>query len=317
MNNLWDWLAGLISARYRWILAVGLVVTVALAFGLPRIQFKTGQDTLISPRSKVYKDNLRYQSQFGGDPMLVLFEGDVLTLLSPPNVDTLRDIEQELNADPRYASVISPLTVLQFGVAEAKVREAAATAELAQLQAQADAAARQQSAAAGGSLQAQEEAAQAARNAALQDFIAQQGPDAQRFAAIGDLSVDNPKAAEFVLFDAQGNVRPEMTDIITNPQNSLMVVRLSGNMSIDEQAKAAGDVSKLIRAQSFQGLSVLPSGPAILIEEINNSMRANLIKMAVLATVLMVIVLSFVFRVPWRLLSLPIVADDPVGAGLD
>ena len=216
--------------------------------------------------------------------MLVLFEGDVLNLLSSPNVDTLREIEQELNADPRYFSVVSPLTVVQLGAEQAKVQQAATVAQLAQQQEQAAAAARQQVAAAGGSAQAQEEAAQAARDAALKDLLAKQGPDAQRFAQLGDLSPDNLKVAEFVLFDAQGNVRPEMADIVPDREHSLMVVRPAGNMSIDEQAKAAGDISKLIRSHSFQGLSVLPSGPAILIKEINNSMRANLIKMAVLAT---------------------------------
>lgn len=310
MNRLWGWLAGLIGGRYRWIIAVAALATVALAFGLPRIQFRTGQDTLLSPSSQVYKDNLRYQEQFGGDPMLVLFEGDVLDLLSSPNLDTLRGIEQELNADRRYFSVVSPLTVVQLGVEQAKVQQAATVAQLDQ----AAAAARQQVAAAGGSAQAQEQAAQAARDAALKDLLAKEGADAQRFAQLGDLSPDNPKVAEFVLFDAQGNVRPEMADIVPDRQHSLMVVRLAGNMSIDEQAKAAGDISKLIRSHSFQGLSVLPSGPAILIEEINNSMRANLIKMAVLATALMVVVLALVFRAPWRLLSLPVVLAGCVWA---
>jgi hypothetical protein len=87
-----------------------------------------------------------------------------------------------------------------------------------------------------------------------------------------------------------------MADIVPDPQHSLMVIRLSGNMSMDEQAKAAGDVSKLIRSYNFDGMKVLPSGPAILIEEINNNMRTNLIKTAALATVLMIVVLALVFR---------------------
>jgi len=306
VNRLWDWLAGLIAAHYRWILGAAAVATVGLAFGLPRIQFKTGQDTFLRSSSKVYQDNLRYQGTFGGDPMLVLFEGDVLKLLSPPNVDTLRNVEQELNADPRYFTVVSPLTILQLGVEQIKLQQEDAIAEMAGLRAQAEADARQQVAAVGGSQQAQDDAAKAAGDAAVAAFIAKQGPDAQRFSAVGDLSLDNSKVPEFVLFDAAGNVRPEMADVIPDRQHSLMVVRLGGNMSMDEQAKAAGDVSKLIRSRDFEGMKVLPSGPAILIEEINNSMRTNLIKTAALATLLMVVVLALVFRAPWRLLSLPV-----------
>ena len=67
MNRLWDWLAGLITAHYRWILGAAIVATVGLAFGLPRIHFKTGQDTFLRSSSRVYQDNLRYQGTFGGD----------------------------------------------------------------------------------------------------------------------------------------------------------------------------------------------------------------------------------------------------------
>ena len=314
MNRLWDWLAGLITAHYRWILVAAVVATVGAAFGLPRIHFKTGQDTFLRSSSRVYQDNLRYQGTFGGDPMLVLFEGDVLKLLSPPNVDTLRDIEQELNADPRFFSVVSPLTILQLGVEQARLQREDAMAEMAGLRAQAEADARQRVAAAGGSQQAQDQAAQAAGDAAIADFIAKQGPDAQRFSAVGELSLDNPKVPEFVLFDAQGQVRPEMADVIPDRQHSLMVIRLGGNMSMDEQAKAAGDISELIRSRDFEGMKVLPSGPAILIEEINNNMRTNLIRTAALATVLMVVVLALVFRAPWRLISLPVMLAGCVWA---
>jgi predicted RND superfamily exporter protein len=246
--------------------------------------------------------------------MLVLLEGDVLKLLSPPNVDTLREIEQKLNGDSRYFSVVSPLTILQLGVEQAKVRQEDALAQMTGQRAQAEANARQQAAAAGGSQEAQDRAAQAAGDAAIADFIATQGPDAQSFSAVGELTLDNPKVPDFILFDAAGNVRPEMADIVPDPQHSLMVIRLSGNMSMDEQAKAAGDVSKLIRSYNFDGMKVLPSGPAILIEEINNNMRTNLIKTAALATVLMIVVLALVFRAPWRLLSLPVMLAGCVWA---
>lgn len=314
MSRLWDWLAGLITAHYRWILLAAVVATVGLAFGLPRIHFKTGQDTFLRSSSKVYQDNLHYQGTFGGDPMLVLFEGDVLKLLSQPNVDTLRDVEQELNADPRFFTVVSPLTVLQLGIEQVKLQQEDAMAQMAGLRAQAEADARLREAVAGGSQQAQDQAAQAAGDAAVADFIAKQGPDAQRFSAVGELSIDNPKVPEFVMLDAQGKVRPEMGDLIPDRQHSLMVIRLGGNMSMDEQAKAAGDVSRLIRAHNFEGMKVIPSGPAILIGEINNDMRTNLIKTAALATALMVIVLAFVFRAPWRLISLPVMLTGCIWA---
>ena len=150
MNRLWVWLAGFITAHHRWIMAVAVVATVGLAFGLPRIHFKTGQDTLISPSSKVYQDNLRYQGTFGGDPVLVLFEGDVhASALRLQRRHASPDFEQELNADPRYFSIVSPLTILQFGVEQAKIQQELALAEITQRQQQAAQEARQSAAARG------------------------------------------------------------------------------------------------------------------------------------------------------------------------
>jgi uncharacterized protein len=307
MRKVWVLLAGFISRYHLWIMAVAVVATIVFAFGLLRIDFRTGQDTLISPSSKVYQDNLRYQRQFGGDPVLVLFEGDVLHLLSGSNVGALRQLQEQLGADPRYFSIVSPLSVLEFGVDQAKIQQELALAELTQRQQQAAQEARQSAAAQGASPEAQEAAAQAAMATVAQQFLAEQGPDAQRFTQVGEISLDNPKLAEFILFDTAGNVRPEMADVIPDRNHSLLVIRLAGNMSMDEQAQAAGDVVKMVRGYSFDGFTTLPTGPAVLIKEINDSMRSNLISMAALALLLMIVVLALVFRARWRLLSLPVV----------
>ena len=236
MRRVWLSLAGAIRRFHFLIIAVALAATVVLALGVPRIRFKTGQDAFLPASSKVYQDNLRYQGQFGGDPMLVLFQGDVLQLLSSPNAETLRQIEQKLGADSRYFSIVSPLTVVQLGIEQMKVQQEAALSQLTDRQARAAEEARQSVAAQGGSAAAQEAAAQAAMSTAAQEFLTEQGPDTQRFAQVGEISPDNPKLAEFVLFDADGNVRPEMADIVPDRYHSLMVVRLAGNMSMDEQA---------------------------------------------------------------------------------
>ncbi len=120
--------AELVRARYLWVLALCLATTVALASGIRRLQFKTGQDALVSPNSQVYQDNLRYQRQFGGEPIIVLLEGDLLQLFASPNVDELAALEDELQQlvpsspdgpsfdgdDALFHSVNGPLTTLRF-----------------------------------------------------------------------------------------------------------------------------------------------------------------------------------------------------------
>jgi len=307
LRKAWLFLSDIIQRRYLWILAVALVVTPVLALGIPRIRFKTGQDTLVSSSSRVYQDNLRYQERFGGEPMLVLFEGDVRRLLSAPNVDTLSHLEANLKGREDVASVISPLTVVQLAADQFSLQQELALSALAGRQEQAARAAREGAAAQGLPPEAQEQAAQQASDAVGAEFAQQRQADALRLASVGELSLNNPAFADFIMFDEKGDVRPELRNIITDRQDALMVVRLGGNMSIDEQAAAAGQIVKIVQATKFEGLDVLSSGPAMLIKEINDSMRDSMVRMAILATVIMAVVLSLLFPVRWRFLSLPLV----------
>jgi hydrophobe/amphiphile efflux-3 (HAE3) family protein len=307
LRRIWLLLADVVQRRHFWILAIALVVTVVLATGIPRIQFKTGQDTIVSSSSQVYKDNLRYQEQFGGDPMIVDFEGDVRRLLAPPNVDTLRSLEAKLRKQDGVGAVISPLTVVQLTADQFPLQQELAVSALTRHQEQAAQDARAVAAAQGLPPEAQEQAAQQASDAVAADFARQRQADAVRLASVGDLSLDNPAFIDFIIFDEKGGVRPELLSVFPDPQHALMVVRLAGNMTIDEQAKVAGQIVETVQATKFEGLSVLPSGPAVLIKEINDGMRDSMVQMAILATAIMVLVLSLLFPVRWRLLSLPVV----------
>jgi len=307
LRRVWLLLTDVIQRRYFWILAVALVATPVFALGIPRIQFKTGQDTIVSSSSQVYQNNLRYQEQFGGDPMLVLFEGDVRRLLSSPNVDTLRRLEVDLQGRKDVAAVISPLTVVQLAADQFSLQQELALSALAGRQEQAARTAREEATARGLPPEAQEQAAREASDAVAAEFANQRQADALRLAGVGELSLNNPAFVDFILFDEKGDVRPELRNVITDPQHAMMVVRVAGNMSIDEQAAAAGQMVKIVRATKFEGLDVLSSGPAMLIKEINDNMRDSIVRMAVLATAIMAVVLSFLFPVRWRHLSLPLV----------
>jgi hydrophobe/amphiphile efflux-3 (HAE3) family protein len=307
LRRAWLLLTDIIQRRYFWILAVASVATVVLALGIPRIQFRTGQDTIVSSGSQVYQDNLRYQGQFGGDPMIVLFEGDVRRLLSSPNVDTLRRLEGDLQRREGVGSVISPLTVVQLVADQFPLQQELALSTLARRQEQAAQEAREEAAAQGLPSEAQERAARQASEAVAAEFGQQRQADALRLAQVGDLSLDNPAFVDFVIFDDKGDIRPELRSVIPDRQHALMVARLAGKMSIDEQAAAAGQIVETVQATEFEGLDVLPSGSPVLIKEINDSMRDSMVRMAVLATVIMVVVLALLFPVRWRLLSLPVV----------
>ncbi len=315
MKAFWLSCADFIQRRYLWVLTASAVATVVLAFGIPRLEFKTSQDTIVPAGSQVYRDNVRYERQFGGEPVLVLFSGaDIRRLFAPPNVDELAALEDELNSSGLYHSVFGPLTILRFARDQIPVATELTPGALARRQEAAAQAAREEAAGAGASGAEQEQAALAAREQVAEAFAEQAATEGARLAAAGERSLDNPKFIEFLIFDEDGAVRPEFEGIFPDPQHALMVVRLNGNMTIDEQGDAAAAAVELVQAHDFDGFEVLPSGPTILLKEINDTMRDSMATMAVLAIAIMIVVLFLVFRARWRLLSLAVVLVGSVWA---
>ena len=239
MDAFWTLCAELIRRWHLWLLAGAVVATVTFAFGITRLEFKTSQDTFVPSGSQVFQDNVRYEQQFGGEPVLVLFTADdIRQLFAPPNIGELAALEEELRASELYHSVFGPLALLQFAQDQIPVAAELAPGAIARLQNAATEAARAEAAATGASEAEQENAAQDARDAATEAYSARVAADARRLAAAGEQSLDNPQFVDFLIFDEAGAIRPEFTGIFPDPQHALMVVRLNGNMSIDEQGDA-------------------------------------------------------------------------------
>ncbi len=311
MNAFWLFCADAIRKWHVWLLVLSAAATIGLAFGIPRLEFKTSQDTIVPSGSEIYAQNVRYERQFGGEPVLVLFSGeDIRQLFTGENKAELAALEAELVASGLYHSVFGPLGLLEFAKDQVPV-----AAELAVgRQDRAAEAAQAAAAAEGASAEEQAAAADAARQATAAAFLEQQAIDAERFALAGEQSLDNPAFVEFLIFDELGEVRQEFQGIFPDAQHALMVVRLNGNMSIDEQGAASGKAVGIVEQYSFEGFEVLPTGPTILLKEINDTMRESIFTMAALASVIMVIVLLLVFRARWRLLSLGVVLVGSVWA---
>ena len=119
MNTVARFLASVVVRHPVALVAGTMACAFALSWGIPRLEFQTGQDTLISPSSKVAQDNQRFQDQFGGEPMLVLFEmrsggGDIARLFTAQNRAEMRRFEQELLATGNYEYVLTPLLIVEY-----------------------------------------------------------------------------------------------------------------------------------------------------------------------------------------------------------
>lgn len=286
--------ARLIRRRVAWLTAAVVVLTVVLAGGLPRLEFDSSQKTMVPNTSQVYLDNLKYQSSFGGELMVVVLDGDVRQLFTPRNRAALAAIESEITGSGRFSTIIGPDTAMEFAHREVDI---AGPLMLGALE-------RDQAAAAD---QAERDALQAA-------FDSRTAADAERLGAVGERSFDNPRYVEFLLFDEHGEIRAANAGAFPDATHALLVAHLEGNMSLEEQGVAAEDVERAVRRHPLDGIGTMVTGTATLTNEVNERTKTEMARSGLYSLAAMVVVLLLIFRARWRLLVLPVIAVAMVWA---
>jgi hydrophobe/amphiphile efflux-3 (HAE3) family protein len=289
VQRFWSWLAVSLAKHAVIVTIVGVLITVVLAMGIPKLEFATGQDSYLNKSDQVYKDNVAYQDLFGGQAMLT-----VITMDPGHTVDELFDEagRQQMTAyhdDLRAAglkSVITPLTIMEFSddlVASPGGDPTQGVAGQALL------------------------AAQAAdpSEARAQDNIA----TIQRLGAIpaDQRTFDNPEWVKFLLYDNQGNVRRALNSFILDPTHAQIVVRLPGNESIDEEGKNSDLVQTRAADMSFANASTVTTGAPVLLKDVNDYLKGGMLTLGAIAVLIMVVILLLLFAVRWRLLPMGVI----------
>lgn len=80
MRAMWKALPAAVTRHPARVVLAVVAVVALLAVGLPRLEFVTGQETMVDPGTDVSRINERYQDTFGGEPMPVLLTGDIRDL---------------------------------------------------------------------------------------------------------------------------------------------------------------------------------------------------------------------------------------------
>lgn len=278
MRRFWTALGDVLERR-RWaVLGVIVLVTVVLAAGLPRLTFETSQSSLVSADNAVSKANERYQRHFGGEAMFILYGGDVTKLFSAANYPKMVKTEAALRATKDFAAVVGPVTALQFAKNQLSVAPAMLLG-----------------------------AADRASDAKVAEIRASMATEMARLGAAGPQTLTNPKFVDFLLFDASGQVRPLLRDNFPDAQHALTIARLHGNMPIADQAGPAAEVKRIAKQWPPAGFTVLATGVPSLLTFINDYLQGGMATLGLVALVVMIVLLFFVFRVRWRLLPLGVV----------
>ncbi len=280
-------------------LAIAALVTAALAVGVARLDFATGQESYLDASSKVAQDNERYQSLFGGENMVVLFTMEpgrsVADLFSPANREAFSAVERELADNPAIEAVVSPTALLTW--TQDMITSGVATEILARTAARED-----------------DPEALAARQ---QDLAL----TASRLAAAGEQSFDNPAWLEFLIYgndgftlDAGGQlvapepeglvVRRPLQAFIRDSSHAVFAAVLVGNAALDELAVGSDAVEEAFAGQTFEHAELTITGTPTFLTEINDYLQGGMLTLGAIAVGVMMVILLVAFKVRWRLLPL-------------
>ncbi len=91
---------------------ITVIVVIVMTIGAMQVELSTGNDTLVSTDSDVYKDYTRLENTFGAEPMILLYQSDEPVF----NLDALnhmQDISEIVEHDPAVRHAMSPVTIVE------------------------------------------------------------------------------------------------------------------------------------------------------------------------------------------------------------
>lgn len=303
MHKFWAWLGLNLGKRAGLVSIVGLVITVALGFGIPKLEFATGQDSYLNKDEEIYKNSVAYQDLFGGQAMVTLVtlgEGqELIDLFTPENVAQWEQVEADLREEggDQISGIVTPLNALAFTNAlvlppSGNVVDGVAAQLLL-----------------GATDRDPTEEGKAVRTASS-------GVTLERVNAIPaeDRVIGNAAWNDFLLHDNEGLIRKALRPFFPNDRNAQMVVRLPGNLDIKTEGEAAQLVQDIAAGLEFDGAEVSTTGAAVLLRDLNDYLTGGMLALGSIAVGLMVIILLVAFDVRWRLLPLAVVLVGVVWA---
>lgn len=300
---MWDWLSRLLTGRPIQTILITTLILAVMTAGAFKIVMATGNETMIDEETSVFQDNQALESEFGGESIIVLHEGQKTEdLMTVGNLKKMKELESKLNHYDEVYSVISPATLVEQMAEKQGEKYRDGIKKMNQELTQGPKPPR-------GSPQ------QPNPN---MNRPAQPNPQLKEFSSKIDNILDHSdilhpglpqkqKTLDKMIYDKDGKLRNQFEEVVTEDQYMVMMVRLNGDMDDEKKTEIAQFIKQEIDDNPLQSVESTVSGKPVLDGAVRNSMQESMQKMVGLAVLFMVIVLAFVFRVRWRHLSLPII----------
>ena len=300
MRAFWSKLAVQLGKRAGLVSVVGLLITLILGMGIPKLEFATGQDSYLNSDDVVAQDNLAYQELFGGQLMIVLLTMDpgheVSELAEPANAKAIAELKAEILKSSEVKTVVTPIDTLDFSErllsrSPDAPKDPKAYDPLGSIAntALSDALASSKPGSKDRKLREADFAATAER---ITPFLAEKPPST------------DPEWIDFLLHDNAGKIRKPLRSAFFDDRHAQIIVRLVGNASIEEEGAGAVAVKEAAAKTKLDGATIVVTGAPVLLKDINDYLRGGILKLGGLAIAIMVLILLVLFDVRWRLLPL-------------
>ena len=297
MDKLFKGIGNFIEKKPLKTLLITIVIFSAFIAGVSNMTMATGNETLVQSDNEVYLSNKQMEDSFGGDSILVLFteetQGSLFTL---ENIRKMWNVEQKFQYEENIFSIMSPASIVhqmtQRQSDEIKPQVLKLSEGLEELQTKMAGMAFGAFAAAGEKLSEISKGLAAFHSKS--DMMVADIPGTQA-------ELNN------ILYGEDQQLRPLFANVVIDEKNSLMAVKLAGNLGSEVKDGIANDLAAALEKEGFIGVSYVMSGKPVLDSSLRGEMKINMVKMVGLAVVLMLMVLGLVFKVRWRMLSLGII----------
>ena len=117
----------------------------------------------------------------------------------------------------------------------------------------------------------------------------------------------NQVELDTILYDENNELRSIFNDVVIDEHNSLMVVKLQGNLEDEYKDQISEDLTEALDVEEFETISYIISGKPVLDSSLRSEMTTNMMMMVGLAVLIMFLVLAIIFKVKWKMLSLGII----------
>lgn len=236
---------------------LSLLVIILLAVGISNVEMATGNETLVDPKTSVFQNNEMLEKEFGGESIIVLYEGEGLNdLFALETLENIKELEQQLNPLNSIFSIISPVTLIE---------------NIAEKQSQ-----------------------KLSKNTSAPSIPTEQ------------------ETLDRMIYE-DGQLREIFDDVVINDTYMMMIIKFAAVADDTEKSEIVSLINDYLNDYSLDSIETIVSGKPVLNIAIRTSMRDSMKKMMMLSIVFMIIVLSLVFKVQWRILPLFIILVAVIG----